>query len=354
VVVGLPIAPSLAERLASRTIVGTLWQREGDRVRCTACAHRCVVAEGATGACGVRLCSGGKLRVPHGYVARRYVRSVETNTIFHVAPGKNALTFGMFGCDLSCPYCHNHNLSQALRDQLDDQPRDMSAAELVDEAVRAGCSVVCSAYNEPMITAEWAFEIFSEAKRQGLITALVSDGNSTREALEWMRPVTDVFRVDLKAQDEAQYKWLGGRLAPVLDSIARAKALGYWVEVVTLVVPGFNDDADGLRRLSDALIEIDRTIPWHLNAFHPRYRLLDRPVMSALPLISAAGTALARGLAFVYVGNLPELNELSHTRCPRCHKIVVRRRGYATLRHSLSGSECPRCREPIPGLWSAC
>ena len=139
---------------------------------------------------------------------------------------------------------------------------------------------------EPMITAEWAREIFGVAKRRGLITALVSDGNSTREALEYMRPVTDVFRVDLKTFDEAGYKSLGGRLGPVLESIALAKSLGYWVEVVMLVVPGFNDDARGLSRLADALIEIDPSIPWHVNGFVPRYKLRDRPAMPAPPLIS--------------------------------------------------------------------
>src|SRR5262249_46029522 len=155
----------------------------------------------------------------------KYARAVETNTIHHVKPGARALTFGMYGCDLRCPYCHNARVSQALRDgDLGDpgDPTDVSAADLIDEAVAEGCSVVCSAYNEPMITAEWAHAIFREAKRRGLVTALVTDGHTTPEALAFMRPVTDVFRVDLKGYDADQYKSLGGRLEPVLASIVDA------------------------------------------------------------------------------------------------------------------------------------
>jgi pyruvate formate lyase activating enzyme len=342
---------TLASELAPRTVPGVLWERHGAHVRCTACAHRCVVAEGSAGACGVRLRENGVLRVPFGYVARRYVRAVETNTIFHLRPGASALTFGMFGCDLRCPYCHNFKLSQALRDRIEDQPTDVSAEELVDEAVGAGCTVICSAYNEPMITAEWAYAVFTRAKQRGLCTALVSDGNSTPEALEYMRPVTDVFRVDLKAPSERQYRWLAGRLAPVLESIRLAKQLGYWVEVVTLVVPRFNDDPGGLRQLADTLVELDPSIPWHLNAFHPRYKLSELPVTSAGLLISTAGMAMARGLCFVYVGNVSGAGELAHTRCPRCHSVLVRRRGYATEELRLVQGRCASCGERLPGIW---
>lgn len=331
---------------------GALWRREDERLECTACAHRCRLTEGATGACGVRVHQAGRLRVPFGYVAARRIRPVETNTIYHVVPGALALTFGMYGCDLRCPYCHNARLSQAPRTPTERlEPAPTTAAALVDEAVAAGCQAVCAAYNEPMITAEWAHAIFAEAHHRGLRTALISDGHTTPEALAYMRPVTDVYRVDLKGFDEAQYAQLGGRLAPVLDAIAMARRLGYWVEVVTLVTPHFNDDLRGLRGMARWLADLDPDMPWHLNAFQPRYRWRDRPPQSAGLLVSAAGAAYARGLRHVYVGNVA-LTELSHTRCPTCRAVLVERSQYRTIALRLRGDACPACGTTVPGVWA--
>jgi pyruvate formate lyase activating enzyme len=348
----------IAERIASRTAAGELFVREPrieGALRCTACAHRCVLEEGRTGACGVRTNLGGELRVPFGYVARKYVRSVETNTVHHVKPGARALTFGMYGCDLRCPYCHNARVSQALRDEKLGDPGDpmpASPESLVAEAIAEGCEVLCSAYNEPMITAEWARAIFAEAKRQGLTTVLVTDGHTTPEALSFMQPVTDVFRVDLKGSRPEQYRALGGRLEPVLASIADAKRLGMWVEVVTLVVPGFNDDPSELSEMAATLANIDPAIPFHLDAFQPRYRMKDRGAPSATFLAMAAGTAYARGLRFVYVGNVGDaFPELSSTRCPRCSTTVVERRDWSCTKNALVNGHCPSCDERIPGIF---
>lgn len=346
-------APGLDARLRALTAPAALTTNEGGLLRCTACAHRCVLGPGRTGSCGVRFEQGGEVRAPFGYVARRYVRPVETNTIFHVLPGSLALTFGMFGCDLRCPYCHNWKVSQALREGVEDAPRPISAAALVDEAVAAGARVVCAAYNEPMIAAEWVVAVFAEAKRRGLVTAIVSDGNTTSEALAHVRPVTDVFRVDLKGSSPEQYRQLGGRLEPVLAAIAEARALGLWVEVVTLVVPGLNDDEPGLGRLARQLAAIDEGIPWHLNAFVPRYKLADRPSPSVPLLISVAGTAYARGLRHVYVSNVAaEFPHLGHTRCPSCAEEVVTRWNYRTTGSRLvDGNLCPSCCTPIAGIF---
>ncbi|MGZ3421162.1 MAG: radical SAM protein [Polyangiales bacterium] len=349
---------SIAERIAPRTVAGELGVREPrvpNGLRCTACAHRCVLEDGRTGACGVRTNVGGELRVPFGYVARKYVRAVETNTVHHVKPGAQALTFGMYGCDLRCPYCHNARVSQALRDGgLGDpgDPIEASPESLVAEARAAGCEVICSAYNEPMITAEWARAIFGEAKKHGMTTALITDGHTTPEALSFMQPVTDVFRVDLKGWSAEQYRGLGGRIEPVLASIADARRLGMWVEVVTLVVPGLNDDLAGLDEIARLLAAIDPSIPWHLDAFQPRYRMKDRPAPSPTFLAMAAGAAYARGLRFVYVGNVGDaFPDLSSTRCPRCTTTVVERRDWSCTRNALANGACPECGERVPGIF---
>jgi pyruvate formate lyase activating enzyme len=252
---------ALGDELAARVVPAAreLSVVEGGVLRCLACAHHCAFDGDRVGACGVRESRGGSMFAPFGYIARRYVRNVETNTVYHVEPGAKALTFGMFGCDLRCPYCHNWKLSQALREGVPGTPIDLAASALVEEAVLAGCRVICAAYNEPMIAAEWVRAVFEQAKERGLRTMIVSDGNTTRAALAFLRPVTDVYRVDLKGWAAEQYKTLGGRIEPVLAAIGEARALGYWVEVVTLVVPGFNDDVGGLRGLAKQLLAIDTT-----------------------------------------------------------------------------------------------
>jgi pyruvate formate lyase activating enzyme len=332
-----------------------LQHRDGGVLRCAACAHRCVLTDGRAGACGVREGRDGDVFVPFGYIARRYVRAVETNTVYHVEPGSRSLTFGMYGCDLRCPYCHNWRLSQALREDVaGEAPIAMTAAALVGEAIAAGCRVMCAAYNEPMIAAEWVREVFTAAKARGLVTMVVSDGNTTPEALAYLRPVTDVFRVDLKGFAPEHYKALGGRLEPVLAAIVEARRLDYWVEVVTLVVPGFNDDAAGLRGLAKQLAAIDPAMPWHLNAFQPRYKMKDRPAMHPELLVSVAGTAYARGMQFVYVGNVTgTFQELEHTRCPKCHANVVERENFTTTALRLRGDACSTCGQRIPGLFAA-
>lgn len=337
--------------LEELTSPGVLLRVEGEVFRCTACAHRCVLGEGSAGACGVRIRRGGELRVPFGYVARQYVRPVETNTLFHVRPGSLALSFGMYGCDLRCPYCHNWRLSQALRDvDAGGAVTKTSAEALVEEAERAGCRVVCAAYNEPMVAAEWVHAVFERARQRGLVTALVTDGHSTREALEYLRPVTSVLRVDLKGHAEAQYRLLGGKLRPVLDSIELGVKLGFWVEVVTLVVPGLNDDRRGMRQISDFLRALDPGIPWHINAFQPRYRMKDGLPPSSAELWNYAASAHARGMSFVYVGNVEDRSFMT-TRCPRCRGSVVERSDWRATRIQLNDGACARCGRELPGIW---
>ena len=372
----LPLLPStprarLRAEIDELTTEGRLsGARDGERIECTACAHRCALRDGQHGICGVRFREGDSIRAPFGYVARTYVRAVETNTIFHVHPGARALTFGMFGCDMACGYCHNARVSQALRiapppattralsvedsptSNGEEHPTRVDAKALAERARDEGCRVVCSAYNEPMITAEWGHAVFSEAKALGLTTALVSDGHTTREALAFLRPVADVFRVDLKAATEDQYRTLGGSLKPVLESIAHARELGYWVEVVTLVVPGFNDDTRSLRSIARSLAAIDTNVPWHVNGFKPRFKMRDRPATGAGDLVSAAGSGYAAGLRHVYVSNVLGAEELGKTRCPNCERVLVERIDYEVLTNTLAPhGKCPDCATQVGGIY---
>ena len=185
-------------------------------------------------------------------------------------------SFGMLGCDLHCGYCQNWVTSQALRDpSAVVPPRYTDPETLVREAVRAGARLLVSTYNEPLITAEWAVEIFTHARRAGLLTAFVSNGNATPQVLDYLQPHIDCYKVDLKSFDDKHYRQLGGRLAPILETIASLHARGIWVEVVTLLVPGFNDSPAEIAALTQFLAGVSPDIPWHVTAFHADYRMTE-------------------------------------------------------------------------------
>ena len=240
-----PAAPELVEVIPPSRAEGSGASAGKRRLRCYACGHQCPIPDGAVGVCKVRFNQGGTLQVPWGYVGGVQCDPVEKKPFFHAYPGALAYSFGMLGCDLHCGYCQNWVTSQALRDpQAIAPPRDATPRGLVDDALRQGAQIVVSTYNEPLITVEWAVEIFKEARARGLVTGFVSNGNGTTRVLEYLRPHIDLYKVDLKSFDDHHYRELGGRLQPILDTIRQLHDMGIWLELVTLLIPGFNDSQD--------------------------------------------------------------------------------------------------------------
>ncbi len=343
---------ALAEILAGHVREGSLWEPlDGRRVRCYACGHRCPIPDGRPGVCQVRFNRGGRLWVPWGYAAGIHSDPIEKKPFFHVRPGAAALSFGMLGCDLHCAYCQNWISSQALRDpQAVAGIRETTPEQLVSLALAAGAEAVVSTYNEPLITAEWAVAVFREAHQAGLLTGFVSNGNATREVLQYLHPHLDLYKVDLKTFSDAHYRQLGGRLGPVLDSIRAIHDLGLWLEIVTLVVPGFNDSDQELREMAGFIAGVSRDIPWHVTAFHPDYRMTEPPPTSPHSLSRAAAIGSEAGLRYVYTGNVA--GGLEDTRCPACGELLVVRRGYRVRECRLAGEgRCPGCGSLIPGRW---
>lgn len=349
---------SIGDVLDQLTVTGELYEKlDENAVRCFACGHRCVIREGRRGICQVRFNQGGALRVPHGYVAALQNDPIEKKPFFHVMPGANALTFGMLGCDFHCGYCQNWLTSQAMRDPASDMSvnyiRRISPQGMVDYARKTKASAVVSSYNEPLITSEWAVEIFREAKAAGLMCAYVSNGNNTPEVMEYIHPYISAYKVDLKCMDDKNYRKLGGVLKNTLDGIKRAHELGLWVEIVTLTIPGFNDSNEELWDAARFIAGISRDIPWHVTAFHKDYKMTDPANTDAKTLIRAAEIGREVGLRFVYAGNLPgQMAEYEDTLCPECSLRLVKRRGYVIQEyHITSEGKCPGCGEKIPGIW---
>jgi pyruvate formate lyase activating enzyme len=330
---------------------------DNNRVRCFACGHCCPIPEGQPGVCKVRYNRGGTLFVPWGYTAGTQCDPVEKKPFFHAHPGALAYSFGMLGCDLHCAYCQNWVTSQALRDpSAVSPPLQASPEALVRDALAQGAKILVSTYNEPLITSEWAVAVFKEAKAAGLITGFVSNGNGTPQALDYVRPWLDLYKVDLKSFDDRHYHELGGRIAPILDSIRRIYEMGLWLEIVTLLIPGFNDSDDELHRLTEFLAQISPDIPWHVTAFHGDYKMQNDVARNtnAEDLLRAAEIGRQSGLRYIYAGNLPgAVGEWENTRCPQCHETVIERHGYLIENYRLTpDGQCPKCATAIPGRWS--
>lgn len=346
---------TLKDILSESTRVGALWQPEtNDAVRCFSCGHRCFIPKGLDGICKVRSNREGKLYVPWGYIGGIQLDPVEKKPFFHALPGAQALSFGMLGCDFHCGYCQNWLTSQALRDpKALVQPRKTSPRDLVAIAKEYGAQILTSTYNEPLITSEWAVEIFKEAKKQGLMTSYVSNGNATKEVLEYIRPYVDLYKIDLKSFNDKHYRQLGGVLRNVLDSIEMVYQMGFWLEVVTLIVPGFNDDEEELKELTKFLSGVSRNIPWHATAFHQDYKMMDKAATPVETLERAGRLGKEAGLNFVYLGNRPgQLEGWENTICPECETLLIKREGFHVLENNLSQGRCPQCELKVPGVWS--
>lgn len=333
---------------------GELYEKlENGRVRCFACGHRCRILPGFSGVCRVRFNESGVLLVPSGYASSAQIDPIEKKPFFHAYPGAGAASFGMLGCDFHCGYCQNWITSQTLRDpQAGARVFSMTPRDFVRMAVDAGARVITSTYNEPLITSEWAVEIFREGREFGLVGSFVSNGNATREVLEYLRPWVDLFKVDLKSFQDRNYRALGGVLSNVLDSIRIIVEMGYWLEVVTLTVLGFNDSPEEQRDMARFLASVSPDIPWHLTAFHADYKMAD--TRSTPPETLERGCEIGReeGLRYVYAGNLPGLTRRENTWCHNCRTLLIERRGFTVVRNAIAAGRCPDCGTEIPGRWN--
>ena len=251
--------------------------------------------------------------------------------------------------------CQNWVTSQALRDpKAVAPPRDVTPEKMVDIARRYGARLVVSSYNEPLITSEWAIDVFKQAKPAGFVCGYVSNGNATPEVLDYIRPWTDLYKIDLKSFNDKNYRKLGGVLENVLDTIKMVHERGFWLEIVTLIIPGFNDSSDELKACADFIANVSTDIPWHVTAFHQDYKMTGPDNTSVETLMRAAEMGYDAGLNFVYAGNLPgRVGKYENTFCPGCKATLIERYGFRVLKNRIKDGACPQCARQIPGVWEA-
>lgn len=323
------------------------------KVQCRLCSHHCVISEGRRGKCGVRENRAGILEtLVYGKLIAAHVDPIEKKPFYHFMPASLSYSIATVGCNFSCRFCQNSDISRMPVDQNGRiAGTDCTAISVVDEAIGTGCRSIAYTYTEPTVFFEFARDTAMLAREKGLRNVFVSNGYMTREAIETIHPFLDAANVDLKAFRETFYREIcGASLKPVLQTLRVMKSLGIHLEITTLLIPGLNDDPVELAEMAAFIAsEIGAGTPWHISRFHPTYRLTDYPVTPVAALVNAREIGIRAGLQYVYTGNVPGDNG-ENTYCHHCGKLLIERWGFTVQKNRIQNGSCPFCKEVIPGI----
>jgi pyruvate formate lyase activating enzyme len=338
---------------SSERVRADLWQewRGGPTVHCFLCSHHCRIAPGEAGLCGVRENKDGILyTLVYGRPVSIEVDPIEKKPLFHFFPGTRTLSLATVGCNFTCSFCQNADISQMPRDHGRVVGRLLTPRQVVEEALNSGCASISYTYTEPTIFYEYARDCARLASVSGLKNVFVTNGYMTAKTLADIDGHLHAANVDLKSFSDDFYRTLvGARLKPVLDSIRRLHAMGVWVEVTTLLIPGHNDGEDELRALASFLGSLSPDMPWHVSRFSPAYRLMDVPPTPVASLERALRVGREAGLRYVYAGNVPG-HDSESTVCPACGAVAIERRGFGMVRNGITNGDCPGCGSKLPVL----
>jgi len=329
-----------------------LWEPMTDgRVQCILCSHRCKIQDGKRGICHVRENRGGRLyTLVYDRVIAQHVDPIEKKPLFHFYPKSYSYSIATPGCNFSCLFCQNADISQMPAEGGQIMGRPMSPEAIVREAIGQDCKSISYTYTEPTIFFELAYDTAKAAHEKGIKNVFVTNGYTTKEALTRISPYLDAANVDLKGFNEDFYrKVCGAKLRHVLDTIRLYHELGIWLEITTLIIPGHNDSREELIQIAGFIASIDRDIPWHVTQFHPTYKLMDRPRTPVETLRMARRIGREAGLRYVYEGNVPgEGGE--NTNCPECGQLLVDRFGYIISKYHIVDGKCEYCKTKISGV----
>ncbi len=327
---------------------------ENGKVKCNLCSHRCVIKAGRRGKCSVRENQDGTLNtLVYEKVIARHVDPIEKKPLFHFLPGTLSYSIATVGCNFRCKFCQNADIAQMPSDHEGIIMGDtITPQEVVAAAEKSGCRSIAYTYTEPTVFFEFAYDTSKIAHEHGIRNVFVTNGYMTAEALEMINPYLDAANVDLKAFTKRYYKDLcGARLKHVQKTLKRMKALGIFVEVTTLIVPGLNDDRAELKELAGFIAaDLGTDTPWHISRFHPTYKLTDRPPTPVKTLSAAREIGLQAGLKYVYTGNVPG-NTGENTFCPACGEMVIERWGFQVGNTRIKNGKCSQCGTGIDGVW---
>ena len=326
---------------------------EKKTVECYLCSHRCHIKDGRRGICQVRENREGVLySLVYGKLISQNVDPIEKKPLFHLLPGSLSYSIATVGCNFRCSHCQNYDISQYPR--MHDGAvigTSVTPEQVATSAQEYGCQSISYTYIEPTIFFEFAYECAQLAHERGIKNVFVSNGYTSSEATKKIAPFLDGNNIDLKAFTDKFYREVcGAKLAPVLETIELMKELGVWVEVTTLVIPGWNDTDSELKEIARFIKGIDPEMPWHVTRFHPTFKMTDRGATPSSTLQRARQIGIAEGLKYVFVGNIPG-EDGENTICPQCGEKVVERMGFSIMSQNLANGKCGNCGHSIAGVF---
>jgi pyruvate formate lyase activating enzyme len=324
-------------------------QLEG-KVRCNTCERRCEILNLGTGWCRTRENRGGRLvTLIYGAVSSLAANPIEKKPLFHFYPGTRAMTAGSWSCNFSCPWCQNWQITKVER-----PPRSefLAPERFVELTRESGCRGTSISFNEPTLSLEWSLDVFRLARAAGYYNTFVTNGYMTSEALDLLVDAgLDAITVAIKGSSALVRQHCGSIDAEkIWATCRRARARGVHLEVVTLVIPGINNEGQILRRIAERIAaELGREVPWHVTQYAPAFEY-SAPATPVEDLVRARRIGEEAGLDYVYLGNVPA-HRFEDTCCPRCHCLVVARWGFQVKVNRLQSGRCPECGQPVPGIW---
>lgn len=323
-----------------------------NKVRCHLCAHRCIIGEGRRGICSVRENRQGILySLVYGKLSSTAIDPIEKKPLFHFQPGSTSLSLSTVGCNMRCQHCQNSSLSQyPCEHEGQIVGAETTPEQIVDLAANEGCRSISYTYTEPTIFMEFALDCARLAHDKGIKNVFVSNGFMTPESARMIIPYLDGNNIDLKGDEEFYKNVCAARLDPVKETIRIMMEEGVWVEVTTLIIPGLNDSEEVLRGIADFIKSLDTAIPWHVTAFYPTYKMLDRRRTPEETLVWARRMGFEAGLKYVYEGNVRSEGG-ENTYCPRCKELLVERIRFNVITNALRKGHCPKCDTLIEGVW---
>ena len=325
------------------------------QVRCNLCAHRCTIKPDRRGICGVRENKEGILySLIYGTLIAENIDPIEKKPFFHVYPASKSYSIATVGCNFSCDFCQNHDISQMPRSTRMITGEDILPAEIVNRAKKSGSKTIAYTYTEPTIYFELAYDTAKIAVENGLKNVFVTNGYMTAETIEVIAPYLTAANVDLKSfRDEFYKKRCGARLNPVLESLKKMKETGIWVEITTLLIPSLNDSDEELKDIAQFIARLGKETPWHISRFHPQFKMLNIPVTPVSSLHRAVEVGKQAGLKYVYSGNVPG-DEGENTNCFHCGNLLIERYGFRILSINLRGNKCSKCGTALEGVFVSC
>lgn len=325
---------------------------EDKKVKCSLCAHRCLINEGKRGICFVRENQGGTLySLVYGRVTSMHIDPIEKKPLFHFLPASSSFSIATVGCNFKCKHCQNFEISQYPKEHGGDIMGTSVTPEAIVEAAEGnGCESISYTYTEPTIFFEFAYDCARLAHERGIKNVFVSNGYTTPEATRLIAPYLDGNNIDLKGSDKFYKEICSAKVEPVKETIKLMKELGVWVEVTTLIIPDHNDSEDDLKAIAEFIKSVDPAMPWHVTQFYPTYKLTDKPRTPVKTLRWARELGLQIGLKYVYEGNVPgEGGE--NTYCPTCKEILIQRFGFSIIENRMKDGRCSRCGTSLEGVW---